>query len=112
MQVIVLRDDDSKVDITESVEAVYELVVNSMDWGSGFFDKDDVWHIRKVQQACGFRFVRADTDECVNCSHTGAEHGKGVCYHDATYTPNYERIYACECTEFKVRWDIAALTTE
>jgi hypothetical protein len=30
------------IDVTEGVQAAYDLVLNSMDWGSGFLTVDDI----------------------------------------------------------------------
>jgi hypothetical protein len=42
------------VDVTEGVRTLYDLVISSMDWGSGFLSVEDVAGVIRVAQACGF----------------------------------------------------------
>ena len=46
--------DGSETDITEGVQALYDLVIGSMDWGSGFWTAEDAAPVAKVARACGF----------------------------------------------------------
>lgn len=46
--------DGSEVDITEGVQALYDLVISSMDWGSGFLNYEDAVPVAELARACGF----------------------------------------------------------
>jgi len=49
-----LTKDGETVDITRELAVMFDLVVGSMNWGSGFFDQEDMQAIIKIGQACGF----------------------------------------------------------
>lgn len=52
------RDDDgNETDITEGVRALYDLVICSMDWGSGFLSYEDAVPVGKIAEAMGFDHV-------------------------------------------------------
>jgi hypothetical protein len=51
---IELVDGDTRTDITEGVKVLYDNVVGSMDWGSGFLGYDEELAILKLAAACGF----------------------------------------------------------
>lgn len=51
---IVVYRDGQETDITEGVQALYDLVINSMDWGSGFLSDEDVRPVIEVAEACQF----------------------------------------------------------
>jgi hypothetical protein len=42
------------VDVTEGVRTLYDLVISSMNWGSGFLSIEDVEGVIRVAQTCGF----------------------------------------------------------
>lgn len=46
--------DGSEVNITEGVMAMYDLVISSMDWGSGFWTFEDALPVVHVAKTCGF----------------------------------------------------------
>jgi len=49
------RDDDgNETDITEGVQALYDLVICSMDWGSGFLSYEDAVPVGKIAELMGF----------------------------------------------------------
>lgn len=53
--VVVARDvNGNEVNVTEGVQALYDLVISSMDWGSGFWTVDDAAPVLKIAQTCGF----------------------------------------------------------
>jgi hypothetical protein len=47
-------DDGSETDITEGVQALYDLVISSMDWGSGFWTEDDAAPVSLIGHLLGF----------------------------------------------------------
>lgn len=54
MKVTVTRDDGTQVDVTEYVRIAYDCVRQSLDWGSGFLDTEEVNGIVLLAEACGF----------------------------------------------------------
>lgn len=48
------QPDGSEVDITEGVQTLYDLVLSSMDWSSGFWTVEDALPVAVVARACGF----------------------------------------------------------
>ena len=47
-------ESGAEVDITEGVQALYDLVISSMDWGSGFWSFEDAVPVAIVARAMGF----------------------------------------------------------
>jgi hypothetical protein len=54
MKVTVTRDDGTELDVTASVRVAYDCVRQSLDWGSGFLDHEEVNAIVLLAEACGF----------------------------------------------------------
>jgi hypothetical protein len=100
---IIAHRGDAEADVTEAVTKLYDLMVDSMDWGSGFLDAEDVAHIRAVQDACGFEFRTYQQDKCDTCRHPRQYHRHDV--------PGDTHCWQqdCSCTAFLARWDIRAL---
>lgn len=49
------RDEDgNETEITEGVQAMYDLVIGSMNWGSGFWSAEDALPVAKLARICGF----------------------------------------------------------
>ncbi len=49
------RDDDgNETDITEGVQALYDLVICSMDWGSGRLSYEDAVPVAQIGRLMGF----------------------------------------------------------
>lgn len=46
--------DGSTVNVTEGVQTLYDHVISSMDWGSGFLTKEDAIPIAEIARVCGF----------------------------------------------------------
>ncbi len=53
-RVLVRLVDGTTEDITEGVQAMYDLVINSLDWGSGLLTVEEALPIVHVAQSCGF----------------------------------------------------------
>jgi hypothetical protein len=51
---VIARCDGTETDITEGVQALYDLVIGSMDWGSGFWTAEDAAPVAALARACGF----------------------------------------------------------
>lgn len=46
--------DGSEVEVTDGVKVIYDSVISSMDWGSGFLSTAEVLEILRCARACGF----------------------------------------------------------
>lgn len=46
--------DGQVTDITEGVKVIWDALVQSLDFGSGFLDREELDDIRVIQEACGF----------------------------------------------------------
>ena len=57
MKVIVRNEDGTETEITEGVQALYDMVIASQDWGSGFWSYEDAVPVAVVARACGFERV-------------------------------------------------------
>lgn len=62
-----IRPNGSTEDVTESVSALYDLLIGSMDWGSGFLTAEDAIPVARLARICGFkdseeaeRYLRAE----------------------------------------------------
>ena len=53
-RVYVKNDDGTETDITEGVQAMYDRLVGSLDWGSGFITLEDALPLADLAKACGF----------------------------------------------------------
>lgn len=51
---VFVRTEQGDIDITEGVKTMYDLLVESMDWGSGFLSLEDVIEVSRLAQAMGF----------------------------------------------------------
>jgi hypothetical protein len=47
--------DGETRDVTEGVQVLYDLVIQSMDWGSRFLSVEDVEPILAIARFCGFK---------------------------------------------------------
>lgn len=50
----VTAGDGEMFDITRELAVMYDAIVGSMDWGSGFLDREDVEALFRVATLCGF----------------------------------------------------------
>lgn len=54
----VARDDATgSVDITEGVQIMYDTILASLDWQSGFLGVEELEALAKVGEACGFESI-------------------------------------------------------
>ncbi len=49
-----IADDGTQTDVTEGVQALYDLVISSMDWGSGFWSYEDALPVAQIARLAGF----------------------------------------------------------
>lgn len=54
MRIYVQSEDGKGVDITEGVRVMYDAVLGSLDWQSGFLDLEELEALGQVADACGF----------------------------------------------------------
>jgi hypothetical protein len=54
LHIFVRQPDGTEADITEGVQALYDLVIGSMDWGSGFWSAEDAAPVARLARLCGF----------------------------------------------------------
>lgn len=55
VRVVAVLPNGSEHNITEGVQVLYDNVIQSMDWGSGFLTIEDVEPIVTLAKLCGFR---------------------------------------------------------
>ncbi|WP_159795761.1 hypothetical protein [Puerhibacterium puerhi] len=53
-RIVAIRDDGSQADVTEGVQIAYDLLRQSLDWGSGFLDTQEVDAVIRLSEACDF----------------------------------------------------------
>lgn len=54
---IYVETENGPTEITEGVQVLYDHLVHSMDWGSGFLSVEDVEPILDLAETCGFKGV-------------------------------------------------------
>lgn len=54
MKILAVNDDGLVTDVTEGVQICYDMVRNSMEWGSGLFDTQEIANIIRLAEAAGF----------------------------------------------------------
>lgn len=54
VRLIARHADGTETDVTEGVQALYDHLVASMDWGSNFLSIEDARGIILIAQKCGF----------------------------------------------------------
>lgn len=105
MNIIVRYEDGTEFDITDGVRVLYDCTVGSMDWGSGFFDTNEVMAVRAVARSCGFEVEPYKQDQCDRCGHQRSYHWpdtapEGRCAYGSTVVSvngEYQRRYECDC---------------
>lgn len=50
----VIKTADGEHDITRELAVMYDAIIGSTDWGSGFLDREDVEALFRVAAICGF----------------------------------------------------------
>jgi len=63
VKIVATDDDGNRHDITDGVAVIYDAIVCSMDWGSGFLDVEQATEITKVGIACGFATIQEAEDQ-------------------------------------------------
>jgi len=53
-RIVAIQEDGSHKDITEGVQICYDLLRQSLDWGSGFLDTEEVDAVVRLANDAGF----------------------------------------------------------
>lgn len=67
-------------DVTHAVMDVYDIAINSMDFGSGFLSTEEVGNLRALGKAIGAERFDYQYDKCLRCGeryHRHLGYGKG-----------------------------------
>lgn len=56
---IYATSDGRQVDVTEGVQVMYDHLIASLDWGSGFLDVEEMRAIVLLAETCGFDATEA-----------------------------------------------------
>lgn len=70
---------DAPIDVTHAVMDVYDIAINSMDFGSGFLSTEEVGNLRTLGKAIGAKHFDYQHDKCLRCGHIRNRH----------FTPHY-----------------------
>lgn len=54
MKITLTEDNGVEHDITDSIPFMYDAIIQSLDWGSGFLDLEDQLHIAYVGALAGY----------------------------------------------------------
>jgi hypothetical protein len=72
--------DGTETDVTEGVQVLYDHMVSSMDWGSGFLTVEDAKGIIEIAQACGFEMPEDAAAQFENYARSsGTSAGNVIC---------------------------------
>lgn len=95
----VIRPDGTELDITQHLANMYDLILGSMDFGSGFFSSEDIHHIRQIQMACGFERLDYHSDKCKLCGHDFGFHRElnPGCMMNWRDSVTFEVTEECDC---------------
>jgi hypothetical protein len=63
------------IDVTFAVMDVYDIAVNSMDFGSGFLSTEEVGNLRALGEAIGAQRFDYQHDKCLRCGGDYGHHG-------------------------------------
>jgi hypothetical protein len=56
-RLVAIAPDGATTDVTEHVGAIYDLVIQSMDFGSGFLTAEDAVPLAELGRLCGYGMV-------------------------------------------------------
>ena len=103
-RVIIRRAFKAEVDVTDAVMDVYDIAINSMDFGSGFLSTEEVGNLRMLGEAIGADRFDYQYDKCLRC---GCEQTSS-CHYAPEFRPKRqnpdgtwgELPDACSCAGF------------
>jgi hypothetical protein len=84
------------IDVTHAVMDVYDIAVNSMDFGSGFLSTDEVGNLRALGDAIGAERFDYQHDKCLRCGHEYERHHTGT----GRWAGHTTCVYGCSCAGF------------
>jgi len=89
---------DERIDITHCLQDVYDIAVNSMDFGSGFLSTEEVGNLRKLGHAIDAENFDYQHDKCMFCGH---EHQNHYTYDTYGGAPQCTGSYkTCSCLAY------------
>lgn len=71
---VYVQRETATVDITHAVMDVYDIAVNSMDFGSGFLSTEEVGNLRTLGAAIGAQRFDYQHDKCLRCGEDYDRH--------------------------------------
>jgi len=77
-QILVHRPDTAPVDVTFAVMDVYDIAINSMNFGSGFLSTEEVGNLRTLGKAIEAQRFDYQHDKCLRCGHDRQNHWTGA----------------------------------
>lgn len=93
--VIHRAEDGTETDVTEALQALYDLAVGSSGWGSGFWSAEDAEPVALMARTCGFEEV----DEITKYIQDRREHEE----RDAFLRQHYSEIFPDGPTDVVLR---------
>jgi hypothetical protein len=88
-RIIAHKADGAEVNITEGVQALYDLVIQSMDWGSGFFTVEDALPVVAIAKTCGFASAE-EAERYVDDQRFSTEQRAFIDARQISYSPSSE----------------------
>jgi hypothetical protein len=88
---VYVERDGAKMDVTHAVMDVYDIAINSMDFGSGFLSTEEVGNLRALGTAIGAERFDYQHDKCLRCGHDYERHYGN---------PVRRCVQDCSCTGF------------
>ena len=85
-QFVHIAEDGTRTDVSEGVQALYDLVLSSMDWGSGFWTWEDALPVGQIGHLAGFEKV-AEVDRYVADRKHDQERRKWIREHPEAQRP-------------------------
>lgn len=82
-----------RIDITDAVMDVYDIAINSMDFGSGFLSTEEVGNLRALGKAIGAEQFDYQHDKCLRCGHNKSS----SCHNAPGFRPVVHRSSCCQC---------------
>lgn len=89
---VYVERNSEKANVTHAVMDVYDIAINSMDFGSGFLSTEEVGNLRTLGEAIGAKRFDYQHDICLRCGHENTRHW-GL-------PPSSKCIRTCSCTGF------------
>lgn len=72
-QILVQRESDT-IDVTDAVMDIYDIAINSLDFGSGFLSTEEVGNLRFLGKAINAERFDYQNDLCLLCGEEYRKH--------------------------------------